>query len=235
MKKKLSRKKTTGILFSQLSLITEDVPNLVHEMEFVGPIKRGDIYSHYQNGHRLFLIADGEFNQSLAVSPGEILDVIRGGALVFGSSSIGALRAAELRQFGMIGVGKIYEFINSNDGFSDDWLGHLYDPDTKINFTIPFIELLFVLEREIKYPLFSFGQQIARKFNIKYDSLDPKTCRDIIKKLNLENSREQFCLEVINGLFNRKIMSQKKCDVIEMLKISKIHLRNVFEVNQRIN
>ena len=65
------------------------------------PIRRGDIdrFADYE----MFVIIDGEFGQSLSVSPKEILSILKTGRIVIGASSMGALRASELDTCGMIG------------------------------------------------------------------------------------------------------------------------------------
>jgi len=55
------------------------------------------------------VIIDGYFNQVPAVWHKEILWALAQGIQVFGAASMGALRAAELDEFGMQGVGVIYE------------------------------------------------------------------------------------------------------------------------------
>jgi hypothetical protein len=54
-------------------------------------------------------LIDGVFDQRLAVWHKEILWALTQGIPVYGASSMGALRAAELHTFGMIGVGTIFE------------------------------------------------------------------------------------------------------------------------------
>ena len=48
----------------------------------------------------------------------EILFAIEGGVIVYGAASMGALRAAELHPFGMIGVGHVFEMYR--DGVLED-------------------------------------------------------------------------------------------------------------------
>jgi hypothetical protein len=53
---------------------------------------------------------DGYFERVPAVWHKEVLWAISQGIRVYGSASMGALRAAELSAFGMIGIGKIFEW-----------------------------------------------------------------------------------------------------------------------------
>jgi hypothetical protein len=86
------------------------------------PAKRGDVYAASKQRPRAIAIIDGYFDQTPAVWHKEILWALSQGIEVFGSSSMGALRAAELRSFGMVGVGEIYEAYTSGDICRDDFV-----------------------------------------------------------------------------------------------------------------
>src|SRR5277367_4393096 len=72
------------------------------------PIKQGEIYETLLNRPAIIGIIDGYFEVTPTVWHKEILWAMAQGIHVYGSASIGALRAAELTDFGMKGVGHIY-------------------------------------------------------------------------------------------------------------------------------
>jgi hypothetical protein len=72
------------------------------------PIRHGDALRLDVGRDDLVLIIDGVFHQSASVRHKEILALMAVGATVVGCSSMGALRAAELDVYGMIGVGEVY-------------------------------------------------------------------------------------------------------------------------------
>lgn len=74
---------------------------------FCAPAAVGDVYRAVCNGARAIGIVDGFFEQTPSVWHKEILWAMSEGVRVFGASSMGALRAAELADYGMIGVGQI--------------------------------------------------------------------------------------------------------------------------------
>ncbi len=92
------------------------------------PIARGDLSRDRSLGFRVFLILDGVFLQQLAISPREIIDVLRDGAIVFGASSMGAIRAAECWPAGMRGVGSIYRLYRRGALASDDEVAVTFSP-----------------------------------------------------------------------------------------------------------
>ena len=73
------------------------------------PVAQGDLYRAALRRPRAIGVIDGYFSGAPSVWHKEILWAISQGIPVFGSASMGALRAAELHAFGMRGVGRIFE------------------------------------------------------------------------------------------------------------------------------
>ncbi|MGA8728039.1 MAG: TfuA-like protein [Terracidiphilus sp.] len=94
---------------------------------YLPPIKRGDLAT-LPDETQIVGIVDGVFHQSLAVSPKEIIALLDRGVRVYGASSIGALRAAEMHMYGMIGVGEIFEMYRDRVIDADDEVAVAYDP-----------------------------------------------------------------------------------------------------------
>ncbi len=96
------------------------------DCEIRPPVRRGDIAALMSDPPDAIAIVDGYFEQVPSVWHKEILFAISGGVQVAGAASMGALRAAELAQFGMVGVGRIFSAYRSgrfapfNDPFEDD-------------------------------------------------------------------------------------------------------------------
>ncbi|MFJ4689198.1 TfuA-like protein [Streptomyces sp. NPDC088789] len=73
------------------------------------PAAQGDIHRAARDGAQAIGLVDGAFESVPAVWHKEILWALSHGTPVFGSASLGALRAAELDTHGMTGVGEIYQ------------------------------------------------------------------------------------------------------------------------------
>ena len=73
------------------------------------PASCGDILAATLSGVAVIGLIDGVFENSASVWHKEILFALSAGVRVFGSSSMGALRAAECAEFGMVGVGAVFE------------------------------------------------------------------------------------------------------------------------------
>src|ERR1700687_1751155 len=82
------------------------------------PASQGDVYRASLQWPSAIGIIDGYFERVPAVWHKEILWAMSQGIHVFGSASMGALRAAELAAFGMTGVGAIFEAYR--DGLLED-------------------------------------------------------------------------------------------------------------------
>jgi len=84
------------------------------------PAAQGDIYRAARHRPDAVVLIDGYFHHVAAVWHKEILWALHEGVTVFGAASMGALRAAELEPFGMIGVGAIFEAYRDGVLVSDD-------------------------------------------------------------------------------------------------------------------
>ena len=78
-----------------------------------------------RTGDRL-LIIDGLFLQSRAVRHKELLALIAQGVEVYGAASMGALRAAELADFGMTGIGSVFRAYRDQRIVGDDEVALLH-------------------------------------------------------------------------------------------------------------
>ena len=98
--------------------IPVDDARQVLDAVYLPPVKMGDVLRAAQKKPAAIAIIDGFFENTAAVWHKEILYALSQGIPVYGAASLGALRAAELHAFGMVGVGKIFE--QFRDGVLED-------------------------------------------------------------------------------------------------------------------
>lgn len=94
------------------------------------PAQRGDIselLSEINGSYVTIVIIDGRFGDVKAVGHRELLAAIRRGWQVWGLSSMGAIRAAELHSYGMIGFGRVYHHMLDTMA-PDDEVAVLHEP-----------------------------------------------------------------------------------------------------------
>lgn len=123
-------------IFIESTLSQEEIKPFVHSSDLLLPsIMRGDLiklYSSYTSIKEV-IIVDGVFEQHPSITHKEILWLLSKGVKIVGIGSLGALRAYELRNEGMLGFGWVYEqfFMGYVDG--DDEVAVAYDPKDPAN------------------------------------------------------------------------------------------------------
>jgi hypothetical protein len=115
------------VVFAGLSISQEEVTLYLPEATVFSPARCGDVLQAIKLQPNVMVLIDGKFGNTPTVWHSEILFAMSLGIIVIGCSSMGALRAAELSQFGMIGSGKIYEAYLSGEIEGDDEVALVYD------------------------------------------------------------------------------------------------------------
>jgi hypothetical protein len=105
------------IVFTGPTLSPREVVEVI-DATCLPPVSQGDVYRAVACRPDAIGIIDGYFERVPAVWHKEILWAMGEGVHVFGSASMGALRAAELVSFGMAGVGAVFEAYR--DGVLED-------------------------------------------------------------------------------------------------------------------
>lgn len=91
------------------------------------PAQQGDVLRALGDRPDVIGLVDGLFFQVPSVTHKEVLLALERGVRILGSSSMGALRAAELDRFGMEGVGEIYHAYRSGAIDGDDEVALVHD------------------------------------------------------------------------------------------------------------
>jgi hypothetical protein len=160
----------TIVVFVGPTLTPEDIAACV-DIVCLPPAAQGDIYRAAQRRPRAIGIIDGYFSGAPSVWHKEILWAISRGVPLFGSASMGALRAAELHAFGMRGIGRIFEAFRDGELEDDDEvavvhgpaeLGHLQASEAMVNIraTLARAETDGVLSKGSRNALEAFGKSM---------------------------------------------------------------------------
>lgn len=116
------------VVFLGPTMALSDARDILPGATFCPPVAQGDVYSLLGDGRpEAIAIIDGVFYQDLPVWHKEILSALEKGIAVYGASSMGALRAAECRTYGMVGVGAIFEGYASGEILDDDEVAVAHD------------------------------------------------------------------------------------------------------------
>lgn len=170
--------------------------------EYHPPVKRGDITTAIHNGAEIIGIIDGVFHQEPAVSHREILDALNKNVIIVGGASMGALRASELDELGMIGVGYVYNQYKSGSIESDDDVAVVFNPENMQQLSEAFISMKYNLEKALKQGIITkneFNEIISRLKSTYY----PKRNYNIIFNVLNENRSKNL----------KKFLDENKVDV----------------------
>ena len=130
-----------AVVFIGPSLPFEEAKQILPDAEYLPPAKRGDLTEAVRAGEKIIVFIDGGFFQDRGVGHREILSALRAGVAVYGSSSMGALRASEMDTLGMVGVGSIYRWYRDGIIIADDEVGLVYDPETHVALSEPMVNI----------------------------------------------------------------------------------------------
>lgn len=115
------------------SLPLDEATAILPTARFVPPVQQGDVLRAIGpvegDTSETIAIIDGFFDLVPAVWHKEILVALERGVTVCGSSSMGALRAAELHPFGMVGVGRVFEWFRDGMLEDDDEVAVAHGPE----------------------------------------------------------------------------------------------------------
>jgi hypothetical protein len=115
-------------------------------VEFRPPVRRGDLDA-LESDVSLVCMVDGVFHSTLAVSVREVAKALKRGVRVIGCSSMGALRAAELKGHGMSGLGAVFEMYVSGEIDSDAEVALVFHPDSHKALTEPLVNVRYAMRR----------------------------------------------------------------------------------------
>lgn len=133
------------VIYTGPSFSVEKAKAIFPDADYRPPIVRGDLAKLPKKTVAVGII-DGVFYNETAIAHKEIIAVMKNGIKVYGSSSMGALRAAELAEFGMIGVGRIYDCYRSGRITNDDEVAVTFSPVTGEQMTEPLVNVRYQLK-----------------------------------------------------------------------------------------
>jgi hypothetical protein len=127
------------------------------------PARQGDVWRALLDRPKAIALIDGVFESQPSVWHHEIRAALASGVAVFGSSSMGALRAAELAPYGMLGVGKIFHSYATGERIDDADVALLH-ADAEHAFkpiTVPMVNVEYALEVAVAARKISRAEQKA--------------------------------------------------------------------------
>lgn len=216
--------KSKPVIFLGPSLSREKARKIL-DADYRLPAKKGDLLQLILKEVNIVGLVDGYFLQDYPPTPIEVYNLVRKrNVKVFGSSSLGALRAVELGKYGMIGIGKIFRLFRDGILESDDEVAVTFTDYTNYK-SEALIDIRYNLFLAQKYNIIdnSTGRSILKVSKQTY--FPYRTYEDILDKCKSKypeiNSKiESFRDYILN---NRK--SLKERDAVRLLK----HIKSICE------
>lgn len=146
--------KAKAVIFTGNSISHEDAKKILRA-DYQPPVRRFQLEKFVQQGYNVMGIIDGIFFDRAAVGHREIISALNAGVKVVGGASMGALRASELDTYGMIGVGKVYEWYRDGIIESDDEVAVSTNPDTFEPISVPLVNMRETLKAALAVGLVS--------------------------------------------------------------------------------
>jgi hypothetical protein len=192
---------------------------------YLPPAAQGDVYRASLDQPWAIAVIDGYFERVPSVWHKEILWAMAQGIHVYGSASMGALRAAELADLGMIGVGSIFEAFKSGELEDDDEVAVAHAPEAQgyraaseamvnIRSTIASATSAGVVGPE------TAGSLVRIAKGLFY----PDRCYPILLARGLEQRLPAAEIDALRGWLRLGQINQKRLDALAMLRAIKEHL-----------
>lgn len=211
-----------AVVFLGPTLRVEEAKGIAEAVYLPPAVQGSVIQAVLRHKPRAVLIIDGLFQSEPAVRHKEILWALDQGVAVLGAASMGALRAAELHGFGMVGIGLIYRWYRRWLAAPDDAVAVVHTPPELGSqaLTVSLIDLLMTIRRAERQGFLTRQQR----------SLLEQTARAL-------NFRDRTFAAVAGvaaldpALLSRHLVDQKKQDAIQALR----HLHKVDLERKREN
>lgn len=220
-------------IFLGPSLSKSEAQKLLPNAYFLPPVKCGDILQVLRLKPKLIAIIDGYFENTASIWHKEIMLAINQGITVCGASSMGALRAAELEQYGMIGIGNIFQQYQDGSLNDDDevTLVHKSKEQDFKPVTDAMVNIRATLTKAISDNILTKAnaeliKTCAKKLFYQHRTFT-KACKNAVKE-GLEHKISARFLTWLQQ--ENSYVDQKRLDAIELLE--KIATNNLPAINK---
>jgi hypothetical protein len=207
----------TVVVFAGPSLT--DADRASHpDFEWRGPAQAGDMLRLQATEGSVICLIDGFFDHRPSVRHKELLLLLSRGIAVLGASSMGALRAAEMDRFGMVGVGAIYRAYASGRLSGDDEVALVHATESWgwKGLSVPLVDCRANLHRALRAGFLTpleVGTLLQAARAIHYTD---RTWLSILEATNMTSARRRAVLDRIEvgGV------SQKRLDALDCLAVA---------------
>lgn len=187
------------------------------DVEVRGPARHRDILNAVvADGATAIGLIDGNFEDVAPIWHKEILFALSQGVRVYGSSSMGALRAAECSAFGMIGIGEIYSRYVSGELIDDSDVAQIHGPKEMnyVSLSEPLVNVLGTLDALLLRRELDHAEYASLRTSAELMFFKDRTYPAIVANASLPNYSTRESLQV---LMLTNAIDQKRRDALELL------------------
>ena len=203
------------IVYLGLSIL-EDEAKTILDADYRPPVKRGDILKAIVEKPDVIGIIDGVFHHSPAVAHKEIMKALDKGITVVGGSSMGALRASELDDLGLVGIGYVYKAYRSGAITSDDVVALSFDPERNVPISEALVNVDYKLELAVDEGIITDEEKDYIHKIAKEIYYPKRSYQNIFSKVEMEDDKKTKLID-----FVLKEKDIKYLDAIEVLEYIK--------------
>ena len=204
------------IIFLGPSLSTDEASKIL-DADYRPPIQRGDITAALQDNPDIIGIIDGVFHQQPAVSHREILNALKKGVTIVGGASMGALRAAELDDFGMVGIGYVYNQYKNGFIESDDDVAIIINPLNLEQLSDSLVSMEYNFKRMLDKGIIS-EEEFNRLFKTAKSIFYPKRTYDLVfNSVDIDKNK----IKELEKFLDEEGIDIKRQDAIDVIKYIK--------------
>jgi TfuA protein len=212
------------VIFLGPSLSREKARKIL-DADYRLPAKKGDLLQLILKEVDIVGLVDGYFLQDYPPTPIEVYNLVRKrNVKVFGSSSLGALRAVELGKYGMIGIGKIFRLFRDGILESDDEVAVTFTDYTNYK-SEALIDIRYNLFLAKRYKIIDNRTERSIRKVSKQTYFPYRTYEDILDKCNLKYPETNSQVESFRGYILNNKKSLKERDAVRLLK----HIKSINE------
>jgi hypothetical protein len=193
------------------------------DARYYPPARMGDIYRILDDVRAIVLI-DGVFHSVPSVWQREILDAMAEGMPVYGASSMGALRAAELHTYGMVGVGTVFGWYRDGIIDADDEVALLHGPEETgyVALSEPLVNIRATLDRAVADECLTPDQAAALLSHARRTHYTRRSFAGLLRCEALHGWPQEVA-QRLAGYLRAKRLDIKRADAIAALRVCAAH------------
>ncbi|CEG55753.1 TfuA-like protein [Legionella fallonii] len=200
------------------TLDLQTAKSYLNDAHYHPPVQCGDMIRLLRLQPKRIILIDGLYEQVPAVWHKEIMLALEQGIEVYGAASMGALRAAELHRYGMIGIGKIFQDFATNQLTDDDEVAVLHQDIAQGSLPLndAMVNIRETLAQAYQAKIISSPMQQALLTHCKSQFYFNRSLKRAIMQMDAEYQEER--LNLCDWLNQYGIIDVKRQDAIAVLE-----------------